>query len=66
MKLEGEIPMESLDDSDEEDDDGRDNILCGLCRDHHPLYDDVTRPHRKKPPVEVAGMESDDAAIEFD
>ena len=38
MKLEGEIPMESLDDSDEEDD-GRDNILCGLCRDHHPLYD---------------------------
>ena len=75
MKLEGEIPMESLDDSDEEDDDGRDNILCGLCRDHHPLYDDVTRPHRKKPPVEVAGVEppvevagveTDDAAIQFD
>ena len=40
-------------------------VLCGFWRDHHPLYDNVTCPHRKTPPVEVAGIKSVKSAIEF-
>ena len=64
MKLEGKIEMQSLDDSDEEDDDVRDDILCGFCRDHHPHYDDVMRAHRKKPPGEAVQVEVSDVAFE--
>ncbi len=66
MKLEGEIPMELLDYSNEEDDDACDNILCGFCLDHPPLYNNVTCLHQKKPPEEAACMESVESAIEFD